>query len=64
MHNELEYEQRLREGSQAHCCDGRRNVPLPESPTWTGSESPSTNARNLQCTSFEEGRENVHIFKV
>lgn len=47
MHNGLEYEQRLREGFQARCCSGRRNVPSPESPTWTGSESLSKNARNL-----------------
>lgn len=64
MHNGLEYEQRLREGSQARCCGGRRNVPSPESPMWTGSESLSTNARSLQCTSLEEGRESVHIFRV
>lgn len=32
MHSGLEYEQRLRGGSQARCCSGRRNVPSPESP--------------------------------
>lgn len=47
MHTGLEYEQRLHEGFQARCHRGRRNVPSPESPAWTRSESLSTNARNL-----------------